>query len=91
MAILVASRLDDIERPRVHQLQKPSLSLLAKFQFGRALRAVYFGRVDVREPDLHPAIMDGVTINDAIRLDRSPAKSEGAASRDAAGKMIEDE
>jgi len=72
VAVLVTAGPHDLDRARVDQFEKASLSPVAERRFGRTLGLAYLWRVDVREPDLQASIPDGVAIDDAVLACRPP-------------------
>jgi hypothetical protein len=50
----------------VDQDEQALLGALTERRLGRALCADRFRGVDVGEPDLHPAVEDRVTVDDAV-------------------------
>jgi len=55
----------DRELAGIEQFGQAARRTLRQFDLGRALRMTEFGRIDIGEADLRPAIPDRVAIDDA--------------------------
>jgi hypothetical protein len=92
VAILVRpASVNQFERPMIHELNEPLCRLFSECRLGRAFRFAHFGRVNIGKPDLQPAKMDRVTIDNAGLLVRPTAISElsTAAGADASSARVE--
>ena len=83
VAVLVsAAVVAQLERPGIDQLQEPICRALTEREFGFTFVLIGLGRIDVFEPDLQPAVVDRVAIDDALGLVASAAQRELASSGD---------
>jgi hypothetical protein len=74
----VPAAADHLERPGVHEFQKPSRRPIAARRLRSASRAEDLGCIDVLEPDLDSPVADGVAVDHAVRQARPSAQHEGA-------------
>src|ERR1044071_486110 len=82
IAVLVgAATIDELKRPGIHQFQKAVFSALAQGEFGLAFVLIGFRRIDVFQPDLKPAIVDRVAVDDALHAVPATAQRELAVSK----------